>query len=54
MKTHIRRQQHKKYTTRHKTKEPPQKYSLGTITGGLKPVLQEPNPTSASVVVHNI
>ena len=50
MKTHIRRQQHKKKIKHQdiKQKEPQQKYRLGTIsntkvTGGLKPVLQAPN-----------
>ena len=45
MKTYIRRQQHKKFFKHQdiKQKEPLQKYRLGTVTGGIKPVLQVPN-----------
>ena len=49
MKTYIRRQQHKNFKHQDiKQKEPPQKYRPGTIsktkvTGGLKPILQDPN-----------
>ena len=60
MKTHIRRQQHKKKTFKHqdiKQKEPPQKYRLGTISNtkllsGLNRFYRRPTSPPASAVVH--
>ena len=61
MKTHIRRQQHKKVFKHQdiKQKEPPQKYRLGTISNtkllaGLNRFYMAITSPSASAVVHNI
>ena len=61
MKTHIRRQQHKKIFKHQdiKRKEPPQKYRLGTISNtkllaGLNRFYMAITSPSASAVVHNI
>ena len=60
MKTHIRRQQHKKIIHQDvKQKEPPQKYRLGTISNtkllaGLNRFYMAITSPSASAVVHNI
>ena len=61
MKTHIRRQQHKKKIKHQdiKQKEPPQKYRLGTISNtklmaGLNRFYRRLTSPSASAVVHNI
>ena len=61
MKTHIRRQQHKKVFKHQdiKQKEPPQKYRLGTISNtklpaGLNRFHMAITSPSASAVVHNI
>ena len=60
MKTHIRRQQHKKIKHQDiKQKEPPQKYRLGTISytkllAGLNRFYRRLASPSASAVVHNI
>ena len=55
MKTYTRRQQHK--SPRHKTKEPPQMYRLGTISNikllaGLNRLCMTITLPSASAVVH--
>ena len=61
MKTHIRRQQHKKKFKHQgiKQKEPPHKYRLGTISNtkllaGLNRFYRRLTSPAASAVVHNI